>query len=186
MNSFFPSRFCIPRFAHYLSISDFQDTTLWSNQAPRRNQRSVSSQVLFLSFRSLLRIFCHGRACLLQSDKLFIIIFIFTHKTSHLFTKRIYKLNILPFIFSANIIRLPGFSFIDYCPCSTVMIIHEQPVSYVFPVSVNRKRFFFPDIQYHYRDKLFRKLVRPVIVRTVGKCNRQIICMIICTHKMIG
>ena len=51
------------------------------------------------------------------------------------------------------------------------VILHKEPVADVLPVAVNRQRFAFKRVQDHQRDEFFRKLVRAVVVRTVG-CQR--------------
>ncbi len=66
------------------------------------------------------------------------------------------------------------------------MVVHEQPVTNLAAIAVNRKFFPFQGVVDHQRNEFFRELVRPVIVGTVGREHRQAEGVAIGSHQVIG
>ena len=66
------------------------------------------------------------------------------------------------------------------------MIVHVQPVAHMPAVPVDRQRASLEPVQHHQRDQLFRELIRPVVVRTIGDEDGQPVGVKIGPHEMVG
>jgi len=65
------------------------------------------------------------------------------------------------------------------------MILHIQPITYVLPLSIYRKRATLTDVVDEQWNQFFRKLIRPVVVRAVSHYGRHPVGVMIGPYKMI-
>ena len=70
----------------------------------------------------------------------------------------------------------------DECKGSAV-VAHVQPVPDVLAVAVHREGLAFDSVQQNKRGQLLRKLIRAVVVRTVGRHRVQAIGVVIGPHQ---
>ena len=66
------------------------------------------------------------------------------------------------------------------------MVLDIEPVAHVLARAVNRQRLAIQCVEDDQRDELFREMVRPVIVRAVGKHDRQAIGLVPGAHEMVA
>src|SRR5262249_20352839 len=66
------------------------------------------------------------------------------------------------------------------------MILNVEPVANVLSVSVHGQGLACGRVQYRQRDQLFRELVWAIVVRAVGRDDRQSIRVKVGPNQMIG
>src|SRR5208283_1462533 len=98
----------------------------------------------------------------------------------------IYDFKVRFFAASAVIVCLPGPTLFEYCMQRLAVVIDVEPVTHVEPVTVYRQRLSFDRIEDYERRKLFRKLPRTVIVRTIRNECGDPKGMKICPHQVIA
>ena len=79
-----------------------------------------------------------------------------------------YEVNVFPLIEPAYIIGVGYLSFVEDGVNRSRMVFHEEPVTDIFSPAIDRERLSVPYIVDKQWNQLLRKLVWPVIVRTVG------------------
>ena len=87
---------------------------------------------------------------------------------------------------AAYVIDLSCPSLMDHQVDSLAVIFHVQPVTYICPVTINRKQLAFEDIFNNQRYQLFWKVIRTVIVRTAGDADRHLISFGVSLYKQVG
>ena len=68
----------------------------------------------------------------------------------------------------------------------TGVVHHIEPVAHIDALAVNRQRLVVLDIVDEQRDQFLRKLVRTVVVGTVGDDRRQAVGVVVGTHEVVG
>ena len=94
--------------------------------------------------------------------------------------------DVLPLVEPADVIRLRNLTLMEnqvYRPC---VILDIEPVPHVLALSVDRKRLAVTDIVDKQGNELLRKLVRAVIVGTVGHHYRHPVRIMESPHEMVG
>lgn len=86
---------------------------------------------------------------------------------------------------TTDIISLPHPSPFQNAPDGGAVVLNIEPVSDLPPIAVNRKRLPSESIMNDERDKLFWKVVRTVVVRTIGSQHRESVSVMIGPDKMI-
>ena len=84
--------------------------------------------------------------------------------TIHQPTYRSDDVNIRPLVVATDIVDTIGFSLSYNQVDSTKVIIDIEPVSGLLAVTVNGKRLCIEAVRDKQRDKLFRKLIRAIVV----------------------
>ena len=101
-------------------------------------------------------------------------------------TEQFHDFQVLFFVMSTDVIRLPYATFIQNLNNCFAMILNIEPVADVEAIAVDRQCLVVKDIINHQGDKLFRKLVWPVVIRAIGNCHRQTIGVMIRAHQMVA
>ena len=94
--------------------------------------------------------------------------------------------NVLPFVESADVVRLGNLPVMENHVNSAGVVFHEEPVAHVFALAVNRERLLVADVVDEERNQLFGELVRTVVVAAVRHNRRHAIGVVECAHKMVG
>src|ERR1700677_3489971 len=76
---------------------------------------------------------------------------------------RCYHLDIGPLTVAADVVSLSNAAIPQYGAYRRAMVIHKQPITHAFPISINRERLALKRIENHERNELFGKLKRPVV-----------------------
>ena len=95
-------------------------------------------------------------------------------------------INVLPLVEPADIVCLGYFAFVENKVYSPRMVLHVKPVAHVLALAVHRERPAVPYVVDEQRDQLLRKLVRPVVVRTVGNYRRHAVGVMERPHEMVA
>lgn len=66
------------------------------------------------------------------------------------------------------------------------VILHIEPVPYVFPIPIHWKGLIFQSVHHHERYQLFRELVRSVVIAAAGNGSRQAVGTMVGAHQKIG
>ena len=66
------------------------------------------------------------------------------------------------------------------------MIINIKPITYVAAGSIDRQRALVETVDNHERDKFFRELIRPIIIRTIANNDREAKRFMPGADQMIG
>ena len=82
-------------------------------------------------------------------------------------------LQIGAFAVAAHVILLARSSLLNENIQGAGVILDVKPVAHILPVAVDRQHLPFKAVQNEERDQLFWKMVRTIIVRTVGYQSRQ-------------
>src|SRR5207253_6925078 len=85
---------------------------------------------------------------------------------------RFQDLEVPLFVPTANVISLTGLASMKNGANCLAMVFHIQPIAHVQPITVDRQRLSRARIQNDERNQFLRKLIWPVIVRTVGRERR--------------
>ena len=96
------------------------------------------------------------------------------------------NVNVLPLVEAANIVRLPYLSLVENKVDGTRMVFHIQPVAHVLSLAVYRQRFPMADVVDKQRNKLFRELIRSVVVGAVGDHGGHAVGVVERPHKMVA
>ena len=119
-------------------------------------------------------------------DKIHIFSLLSTDKTIDGIDKYFNNINIFPLIKSTNIISISHFTFMENGINGAGMIFYKQPIANIFAFAINRERFSFANIIYKKRDKLFRELVRAIVIRAVSYDSRHTIGIMESAYEMVG
>ena len=88
------------------------------------------------------------------------------------------KVNIPPLVESADVVGLTVFSFVENKVYRTGMILDIKPVADILSLAVYRKRFSFAYVIDEQWNKLLRKLIWTVVVRTIrDHCRKTVSVM---------
>ena len=99
------------------------------------------------------------------------------------FADNLNDIDIFHFVVSAYIVDFANTSFVDDKVDCFTMVFYIEPVTHVKTFAVNRKRFVVQCISNHKRNKLFREVIRSVVIRTTGNCYRQSVCSVVSKYK---
>ena len=86
---------------------------------------------------------------------------------------------------AADIICLTQFALFLYHINTFGMIIHIQPVSHIFAITIYWKLLALQCIIDNQWNQFFWKLIRPIIIRTIGNICRKMISVNICLYQKI-
>ena len=95
-------------------------------------------------------------------------------------------IDILPFVETADVVRLGNLSVMENHVDGAGMVFHEEPVAHVLALAVDRKRFLVADVVDEQRNQFFGELVRTVVVGTIRHDGRHAVGIVERTHKMVG
>ena len=95
-------------------------------------------------------------------------------------------IDILPFVEAADIVRLGNLPVMENHVDGAGVVFHEEPVTHVLALAVNRQRLLVTDVVDEERDELFGELVRTVVVRAVRHDGRHAVGIVERTHKVVG
>ena len=98
----------------------------------------------------------------------------------------LYQVDVLPFVEPADIVGIGNPAVMENDVDGTCMVLDIEPVPDVFSTTVYGQRLAVTDVVDEKRNQLFRKLVRPVIVRTVGHDGRQSVRIVEGPHEMVA
>ena len=87
---------------------------------------------------------------------------------------------------TTHIIDFSCFGLAEYKINRFGMILHIQPVPYIFSVSIHRQLFAIKRVVNHERNQFLRKLERSIIIRAPGDICRESIRIHICLYKKIS
>ena len=93
--------------------------------------------------------------------------------------------DVLLFAVSANVVGFPEGSVFQDGQKGFDMIFHVEPVTDLIAFAVDGKGFAFQGIEDHQGDEFFRKLVRSVIVGTIGDQDRKPVGAVPGPYQMI-
>ena len=79
-----------------------------------------------------------------------------------------YDANVRAFVMAADVVGVPCLSVLKNLPKRFGVVANIEPVANVHSVAVKRKRFTCEEVLNDYWDKLFRKLVRAIVVGAIG------------------
>ena len=71
-------------------------------------------------------------------------------------------------------------------PTRKIVVLHKQPIAYIFSFAIDRQRLVVLDVMDTKRDQLFRKMVGSIVVGTVRNHRFHFVRISISTHKVIG
>jgi hypothetical protein len=83
---------------------------------------------------------------------------------SHALYKTIKKLDVFPFVFTANIVVSAYISGPHNSPYPRIMILDINPIPDVLAISVNGEGLVFEHIEDHKRNELLRELEGTVVI----------------------
>ena len=95
------------------------------------------------------------------------------------------QVDVLPFVESADIVCLTVPAFVENEVNGTGVVFHIKPVADILTFAVDRKRFSVTDVIDEQWDKLFRELIRAIVVRAVGYDCRHTICVVEGADEMV-
>ena len=78
------------------------------------------------------------------------------------------EVDVLPFVEASDVVGVAVLTFVEYEVDGTGVVFDIEPVTDVFAFAIDRKGLPFADVVDEEWYKLFRELVRAVVVRTVG------------------
>ena len=93
--------------------------------------------------------------------------------------------DVLPFVETADIIRLGNLAIVEDDIDGTCMVFYIQPVAHVFTLAVYRKRFAVAYIVDEQRYQFLRELVWSVVVGAVGYDGRHSVSVVEGTYEMV-
>jgi hypothetical protein len=111
---------------------------------------------------------------------------LFRHQSANGTDCQLHDLDILLLVMASYVIDLPCPSLMDHQVDSLAVVFHVQPVAYICPVTINRKRFTFENVFNNQRYQLFREMVRTIIVGTTGDADRHLISFGVSLYKQVG
>jgi hypothetical protein len=97
-----------------------------------------------------------------------------------------YDLEIRFFVPAADVVHVANLPCLKHAPDGRAVIGHVQPVAPLLAVAVDRQRFAGQRIVDAQRDQLFREVIRTVIVRAIGRQDRQAIGVVPGPHQMVA
>ena len=86
---------------------------------------------------------------------------------------------------TTDVVHLSTAPGLEYPTEGTAMVSYIQPVAHVLAVAVHGQGVACQGVVYDQRNELFRKLVRAVIVRAVGRYRREPVGGNVCVHQVI-
>ncbi|EOC48234.1 hypothetical protein NM2005172_2184 [Neisseria meningitidis 2005172] len=87
---------------------------------------------------------------------------------------------------ATNVVSFADFAFCDHLIQRTRMIFDKQPITNLHTVAIHRQRFAIKRIQNHQWNQFFRKMIRAVVVGTIGYNGRQAVSTQPCAHQMVA
>src|SRR5438477_12552228 len=97
-----------------------------------------------------------------------------------------HDVDVPPLGIPADVISLTNAAPFQHHHQRASMILDIKPISHVLAFSVHRERLAFEGPYDGERNQLFRKLIRSIIVRTIGDYDRELIGMKPSAHQMVG
>jgi hypothetical protein len=104
----------------------------------------------------------------------------------HDVAQSVHHLEVRALVVAADVVGAPGLTPAYNEIEGPTVILDVEPVADVGALAVNRKLFAGDRVEDHQRDQLFRKLVRAVVVGTVGEGHRQVVGAVPRAHQVIG
>ena len=98
----------------------------------------------------------------------------------------LYQVNVLPFVETTDVVSLCRFSFMKNQVDGTGMVFHIKPVTHIFPLAIHRQWLSVTDVVDGQWYQFFGKLIRAIVVRTIGYNSRHTISVMISTYKMFA
>ena len=90
-----------------------------------------------------------------------------TRQLTHQITERMDNIQVLHLIIAANVVHIAWNSLMKHHINGSTMVADVKPVAHILPIAIYRQRLTQQNIQAHQRNQLFRKLIRPIIIRAV-------------------
>lgn len=88
------------------------------------------------------------------------------------------QIDVLPFVEASDVVGLGGATLVEDEVNGAGVILDIEPVTYILAFSIDRKGLTFAYIIDKQRNKLFRELIRAVIVGTVRDHDRHSVCVV--------
>ena len=95
------------------------------------------------------------------------------------------QLDVLPFVFTADIVFFAGYALVYNEPYCAVVIFYINPVADVIALAVNRKIFSVTDVGNHKRQQFFRELIWSVVVCTVAQSDWETVGVIVGHYNVV-
>ena len=89
-------------------------------------------------------------------------------------------------VMTADVVHLADAPARDHEVDGPAVIGDIQPVAHIQPPPVHRQRTLGEGIDDHERDELFRKLIRPVVIRAARDRDRQTVGASVRAHEQVG
>ena len=89
-------------------------------------------------------------------------------------------------VMTADVVHLADAPARDHEVDGPAVIGDIQPVAHIQPPPVHRQRTLGEGIDDHERDELFRKLIRPVVIRAARDRDRQAVGASVRAHEQVG
>jgi hypothetical protein len=97
-----------------------------------------------------------------------------------------HQIDIPPFGLTADVVGLADICASHDGPDSGNVVLYIEPVTDIVPFSLYGQALPFEHVHNHERDQLFRKLERAIVVRAIGKSDRNTVGVEVCTDEVIG
>ena len=98
----------------------------------------------------------------------------------------LYDIDVLHLVVSADVVDFADTTLVDDQVNGTAVIFDVQPVTYIFTLTIYRKRFVIQRICDHQRDQLLREMIRTVVVGAAADGDRKTVGAVISENKQIG
>ena len=89
-------------------------------------------------------------------------------------------------VVAADVVHLADAPVRDHEVDGLAVVGDIQPVAHVQSLPVDRQRAVGEGAHDHERDELFRKLIRPVVIRAARDRDRQAVGASVCAHEQVG
>ena len=94
--------------------------------------------------------------------------------------------DILPFVESANVVRLGNLPVMENHIDGACMVFYEEPVAHILALAVNRERLLVADVVDEKRNQFFGELVRTVVVGAVRHDGRHAVGVVERANEVVG
>lgn len=99
--------------------------------------------------------------------------------------QQLYKVYILPLIEAAYIVGLGGSALMENQIDRPGVVLNIKPIPHILSLAIDRQGLTLAYVVDKQRNQLFRELIRPVIVGTVGHYSRHPVSVVIGPDKMV-
>ena len=104
----------------------------------------------------------------------------------HGIDEHLHDVDVLPLVEPADVVGLGDLPLVEDQVDGAGVVLHVQPVADVLAPAVHGQGFPVPDVIDKQRDKLFRELVRPVVVGTVRDDGGHPVGVVESPHEMVA